>query len=610
MNYQPIENYGVIGDLSTVALVGMNGSIDFMCFPSFDSPSIFAALLDSEKGGHFKIAPASGEFKLRQRYLPDTNILLTRFFGEDAVAEISDFMAVEHLGHQHDLVRRVKVVRGEVAFRMRCAPRFDYGRATHTVEKKATEAYFWPKGKHLTALRLRSSVPLRVKDGDVVAEFKLRHDETASFILEELRPGEESCSSNPDYVSDAFTETMDYWLAWMARSNYRGLWREAVHRSALTLKLLTSRQHGSIVAAPTFSLPERIGGARNWDYRYTWIRDASFTLDALMGLGYLDEATAFMRWIEQRGRELEPGRPLQVMYRLDGGRNLPEKILAHFEGYRGSRPVRIGNAACRQFQLDIYGELLDSVEIYDRHAEAVSYEFWMNLVTLVEWVCKNWRKADEGIWEVRGGAKPFLFSRVLCWVAIERAMQLAHRRSLPAPMVRWHRVRDEIYQDVYKNFWNPRIKSFVQYRGAASVDASSLLMPLVGFISPQDPRWQATMKMIEKRLVEDSLVYRYRREDAAPDGIGGGEGTFSMCSFWYVECLARGGDLKKARFLFEKALGYANHLGLFAEQLGAGGEQLGNFPQALSHIAVISAALTLNEKLSTSPRKGVAPRAL
>lgn len=594
--YQPIENYGIIGDLTTTALVGMDGSIDFLCLPSFDSPTVFARLLDYKRGGYFRIAPSSGEFKHRQRYFPDTNILLTRFLGTEGIAEISDFMAMQHLGHQHNLVRRIKVVRGEMNIQMVCAPKFDYARCGHTTEKRAHEIVFVPDKKALPALRLRSSAPLKVENGEAIADFKLSAEQTAYFILEEAQ--EESPSASRDYVSEAFKETMNFWLSWMARSKYRGRWREIVNRSALTLKLLTSQPHGSIVAAPTFGLPESIGGQRNWDYRFTWIRDASFTLYALMRLGYTDEAQAFMRWMEQRCRELKPGRPLQVMYRLDGSRELPEKSLDHFEGYRKSKPVRIGNGASEQLQLDIYGELLDSVSIYDKHGEPISYDFWTNISTLVEWVCKNWRQPDDGIWEVRGGARPFMYSRAMCWLALDRAMKIARNRSFPAPLVRWLKVRNDIYQNIYKEFWNPKINSFVQYKGADTVDASSLLMPLVKFISPTDPRWKSTLKAIGERLVEDSLVYRYNPEKAAPDGMKGSEGTFSMCSFWYVECLARANDLKQARFIFEKALGYANHLGLFAEQLGPCGEHLGNFPQALTHIALISAAWNLDERLS------------
>jgi GH15 family glucan-1,4-alpha-glucosidase len=598
MNYQPIENYGVIGDLATTALVSMGGSIDFMCFPAFDSPTIFAALLDHKNGGYFQITPVTDGLTHRQRYFPDTNILLTRFLGERGIAAISDFMAIEHLGHRHNLVRRVKVVRGEMKLRMIFAPKFDYGRIGHTIEKKPGKTLFIPDKKNLPTLLFRSSVPVKIENGAAIAEFTLRSDQTASFIMEEARAGEESPSVGDDYVSEAFKETMNFWLAWMSRSKYRGRWREMVNRSALTLKLLTSQAHGSIVAAPTFGLPERIGGERNWDYRYTWIRDASFTLYALMRLGYTEEAQAFIRWMEKRCAEIEPGRPLQVMYRIDGSRDLPESILTTFEGYQKSRPVRIGNGASNQLQLDIYGELMDSIDIFDRHGEPISYDFWTNITTLVEWVCKNWRKPDNGIWEVRGGKRPFLYSRAMCWLAIERAMGIAQRHSFPAPLVRWHRIRDDIYKNIYQTFWDPKLDAFVQYHGAGTVDASSLLLPLVKFISPTDPRWRSTLKAIEQNLVEDSLVYRYLPPKAAPDGLSGGEGTFSMCSFWYAECLARAGDLKQARFIFEKALGYANHLGLYAEQLGPCGEHLGNFPQALSHLALISAAWNLDERLS------------
>ena len=599
MNTQPIENHGIIGDLHTAALVSMDGSIDFMCFPRFDSPTLFAALLDPAKGGHFKIGPAvSDGFRNKQLYFPDTNMLLTRFLSDDGVAEISDFMPIEHLGHFHDLVRRVKVVRGELTLRMHCAPRFDYGRAKHTVEKRGQEVLFVSQGRDGTAVRLRASVPVRIIDGDAMAEFKLCAGESASFILEEAKPGQESPAAQSHYTAESFKQTMNFWLQWVGRSHYRGRWREMVNRSALTLKLLTSQQFGSVIAAPTFGLPEEIGGARNWDYRYTWIRDASFTLHALMRLGYTGEATAFMNWIEERCREKTPSGPLQVVYRLDGSRDLPEKNLPHLAGYQNSRPVRIGNGAADQLQLDIYGELLDSVYIYNKHNGPVSYDFWMNLVRIVNWVCTHWQRPDEGVWEVRGGRREFLYSRVLCWVAVDRGIRIAQQRSFPAPLDRWLRIRDKIYQDIYRKFWNPRLRAFAQFKGARTVDASSLLMPMLNIISPSDPRWCSHLATVEKALVEDSLVYRYNTVSGAKDGMSGREGTFSMCSFWYAECLALGENLKQARFIFEKALGYANHLGLYSEELGMRGEQLGNFPQAFTHLALISAACNLDWQLS------------
>ena len=599
MDAQPIENHGIIGDLNTAALVGMDGSIDFMCFPRFDSPSLSAALLDPEKGGRFQIAPAPADcFRHKQFYFPDTNMLLTRFLSNDGVAEISDFMPIQHLGHSHDLVRRVKVVRGELALKMVCAPRFDYGRAEHNVENRQKEVLFTSKGKDHTAVRLRTSIPVRIKEGDAVAAFKLRAGESVSFILEEAQAGQESPSAQDDYTSESFKETMNFWLHWVSRSQYRGRWREMVNRAALTLKLLTSQPFGSIVAAPTFGLPEEIGGTRNWDYRYIWIRDASFTLYALMRLGYTEEAKAFMHWIEERCRRMTSASPLQAVYRIDGSRRLPEVALSHLAGYQHSTPVRIGNAAANQLQLDIYGELLDSVYIYNQHGEPISYDFWLNLVKLVNWVCTHWQQPDQGIWEVRGGRWPFLYSRVLCWVAIDRGIRLALRRSFPAPLDRWQRVRDKIYQDVYNRFWDPKLRAFVQYQGAKAVDASSLLMPMLKFISPTDPRWRSHLATLESALVEDSLVYRYNGLAGTQDGLPGKEGTFSMCSFWYVECLARAGDLKQARFIFEKALGYANHLGLYAEELGQRGDHLGNFPQAFTHLALISAAFNLDQRLS------------
>ncbi len=599
MSYQPIENYGVIGNLETVALVGMDASIDFLCLPHFDSPSVFAALLDEHQGGHFQIAPVvADEFRRKQIYLPDTNILLTRFLAGEGVAEVSDFMPLEHLGHGSTVVRRVKAVRGEMRIRMVCAPRFDYARAHHTVQRRNGVVQFVSQGSDGVALRLRSTVPLRVEEGAATATFKLTQGETAAFVLETMQEGNDSRTADPNYVSDTFKETMNFWQGWVSRSQYRGRWREMVNRSAMALKLLTSHSYGSIVAAPTFGLPETIGGGRNWDYRYTWVRDASFTLYALLRIGYFDEAGAFIRWIEAQCQKATPAGPLQVMDGIDGRRTLKETVLSHLEGYRKSSPVRIGNAAYHQLQLDIYGEFLDSVYIYDRFAERISYDFWINLVHLVDWVCAHWRLPDKGIWEVRSGRQPFLYSRVLCWVAVDRAIRLAKKHSFPAPLERWQRVRDQIYRDVYEQFWDKRLRTFVQYRKAKVVDAACLLMPLIKIIGPTDPRWASTLHAIEKVLVADSLVYRYSLTEGARDGLIGSEGTFSMCSFWYVECLTRAGDLKQARLVFEKALSYANHLGLYAEQLGPCGEHLGNFPQALSHLALLSAACYLDRRLS------------
>lgn len=596
--YAPIEDYGVIGDLDSVALVGKDGSIDFMCFPYFDSPTIFARLLDADKGGFFRIAPVGEECQTRQLYMPQSCTLLTRFLSPDGVAEVSDFMPIFDICPSHDLVRRVKCIRGRMRLRMECRPAFNYARSRHRVERGDGCVVMESEGPDKTAIRLRCPRPFEVTgDGAVVSEFELGAGESAAFILEEAgEPGCPAQSEAQDFVPESFKATLNYWRRWVADIRYTGRWREMMERSALTLKLLTSHRHGSFVAAPTFGLPEEIGGVRNWDYRYTWIRDSSFSLYALIRLGHTQEAAEFMRWIEARCGELDSEGSLRIMYGLDGRHTLVEEDLGHLEGYMGSRPVRIGNGAHDQLQLDIYGELMDAVYLYDKHAEPVSYDLWSNLVRLIDWVVENWDQPDEGIWEVRGGKQRFLFSRVLCWVAVDRGVRLAMKRSLPAPLDKWIRARNHLYQSVFDEFWDPKLKAFTQYKGARTLDASALLMPLVRFIGPKDPRWLSTLRAIERELVEDSLVYRYRNVDTH-DGLPGEEGTFSMCSFWYVECLSRAGDVEKARFQMEKMLGYANHLGLYAEELGPHGEHLGNFPQAFTHLGFISAAFDLDRRL-------------
>ena len=597
MGFQPIENYGVIGNMRSVALVGMDGSIDFLCYPDFDSSTVFAALLDDERGGKFQIQPQLEDVRVRQLYFPDTNILLSRFLSDEGVAELTDYMPIGVKTEQpNEIVRKVAVIRGKVNFRMQCQPRFDYARSGHRIEMGRGFSAFTPDGGVCPPMALYSSVAMKQEFEGVTSHFTLQAGEEAAFVFGEVRPRGEP--PEMEFLDRRFHETSRFWKAWIAKSNYTGRWREMINRSALLLKLLISRKHGSLIAAPTFSLPEHIGGVRNWDYRYTWLRDATFTLYALIRLGFVDEAESFIDWLKDRLSDDAERGPLQVMYGIDGRQKLDEIALDHLSGYENSRPVRIGNAAYQQLQLDIYGEMLDSVYLANKYGNAISNAKWQDVQRMLEWLEKNWQRPDEGIWEVRGGAREFLHSRLMCWVAFDRALRLAQKRSLSAPLGSWLRTRDKIREDIFTNFWDADLQSFVQSKGWKDLDASVLLMPLMRFISPVDPMWSSTMKAIEGHLVEGTLVRRYEGERSHVDGLPGAEGSFTACSFWYVECLARAGELEKAQLLFEKLLGYANHLGLYAEQLGPNGRHLGNFPQAFTHLALISAATYLDRVLS------------
>jgi GH15 family glucan-1,4-alpha-glucosidase len=602
--FQPIENYGVIGNMRSVALVSVEGSIDFLCFPDFDSPTVFAALLDPERGGSLCIAPQLENMRVKQLYLPDTNILLTRFLSEGGVAELTDFMPVveskDKLPYGHHILRMLRVIKGQITFHMRCAPRFNYARSGHDVCPEDGSICFVPESREFPSMALHATFSMQIEGKDAVASFTLNAGETAMLAFgqvdEEEKTGAEVLDA--DNVMQHFDETARYWRSWVAQSNYTGRWREMVNRSALILKLMCSAQHGSLIAAPTFGLPERVGGERNWDYRYTWLRDSSFILYAFMRLGFVEEARGFTHWIRERLHfDAEQG-PLQVMYRTNGEQDLTEEILDSLNGYKNSKPVRIGNAAYQQLQLDIYGELMDAVYLANKYGDGISYNGWHNLQRILEWLEKNWNKPDEGIWEVRGGAREFLHSRLMCWVAFDRMIRLADKRSLAAPVEKWREVRDTIYEDIFTNFWSEELQSFVQYKGAQTLDASVLLMPLMRFISPSDRRWLSTLDAIEKYLTEDSLVYRYDNASSPVDGLSGNEGSFTACSFWFIECLARSHQVDKARLLFDKMLGYANHVGLYSEQLGSSGEHLGNFPQAFTHLALISAATYLDRALS------------
>jgi GH15 family glucan-1,4-alpha-glucosidase len=602
MAYQPIENYGIIGDLHSVALVGMDGSIDWLCLPSFDSPSVFAAILDDENGGRFKIAPTSDNVTPKQLYWPDTNVLITRFFTPEGVAEVTDYMPIHvsmngHGGHQ--LIRRIKVVRGEMNFRMECSPAFNYARDDHKTEITEGGAFF-RSGQ--VSLGLATDVPLRAEDNRAVAEFSLREEQMAVFVLREIEAGaDRGFSLSEREEEELFAQTVEYWRRWLSQCTYTGRWREMVQRSALTLKLLTYEPTGAIVAAPTTSLPEGVGGERNWDYRYTWIRDAAFTLYGLLRIGFTKEAEGFMGWLEDRCYEPKPDGLLQLMYGIDGRTDLTEETLDHLEGYRSSRPVRIGNGAYDQLQLDIYGELMDAVYLYNKYGDPIWYELWTHLRGLIDWVCDNWQRKDEGIWEVRSGRQHSVYSKLMCWVAVDRGLRLADKRSFPADRERWLKVRDEIYEEIMEKGWSQERKAFVQSYDGDTLDASSLIMPLVFFVAPKGPRMLSTLDAINRPpkddgLVSNGLVFRYDVQKSA-DGLMGEEGTFNLCTFWLVEALTRAGRLEEARLIFEQMLGYANHLGLYAEEIGPSGEALGNFPQAFTHLTLISAAYNLDRAL-------------
>jgi GH15 family glucan-1,4-alpha-glucosidase len=505
------------------------------------------------------------------------------------------------------LIRRIEAIRGSIPMRVECYPAFNYGRDAHKVNLTQNGAVFEAPNLSLE-LTSRECLKLNANRGGVECELQLSQGHCAVFALRPLDEKHKGAQVGTDELENLlFSRTVEYWHRWLSRCTYKGRWREMVYRSALLLKLCTFEPTGAIIASPTCSLPEAIGGPRNWDYRYTWIRDAAFSLYALLRIGFTEEASEFMRWLEQRCHERNPDGGLQIMYGLHGEHDLAEHALDHLEGYKGSRPVRIGNGAAHQLQLDIYGELMDSVYLYNKYGTEISWDFWAELTGLVDWVCDNWKQRDDGIWETRGGPQHFVYSKIMCWVAVDRALRLASKRSFPAHWTKWYQARDEIYMDVMKNGWSPKRNAFVQHYGSNSLDAANLVMPLVFFTAPTDPRMLSTLDAITKDpsdggLLSNSLVYRYNLKEFS-DGLAGGEGTFNMCTFWLVEALTRAGRtdrkrLDQARLIFEKMLGFANHLGLYAEETGAHGEALGNFPQAFTHLALISAAFNLDRTLS------------
>ncbi len=612
MAYQSISNYGIIGDMRSAALVSLQGSIDWLCVPRFDSPSIFAAILDDTKGGYFRIGPADTEASnCKQFYWPSTNVLVTRFLQSTAAAELTDFMPVgeasSFVTSNRQVIRRITVVRGRMKLRLECRPAFNYARDTHETKLIADGAEFHAPNAHVG---LATRVPLHIENNGVIADFELGVGETATFVLRELDHATDcGFSLSEEEAETAFRETVAFWRTWLSQSVYRGRWREMVDRSALVLKLLTYEPTGAIVAAPTCSLPEGIGGERNWDYRYTWLRDSAFTIFALLRLGFTREAHDFFTFLGDVAARPNPDGSLQIMYGIDGRHDLSEETLDHLDGYRGSKPVRVGNAAYRQLQLDIYGEVMDAIYVFDRHGFPIGYDGWLKISHIVDWVAANWQREDEGIWEVRGGQQHFVYSKLMCWVALDRALKIAERRSFPVDNEHWRSARDAIYHEIMTKGWNAELGAFVQRYDSNTLDASNLMMILTFFLSPADARATSFLDAIlrppsQGGLVSNSLVYRYNVEKTA-DGLSGEEGTFNICTFWLVDALSHAGRydrqrLEEARLMFERMIGFSNHLGLFAEETGPSGEGLGNFPQAFTHLALITAAMHLDRTLGDS----------
>jgi pentatricopeptide repeat protein len=597
--YPAISDHGLIGDLQTAALVTLDGTIDWFCCPRFDSPSVFASLLDRTRGGEFRIAPAHDTYRARQLYFPDSAVLITRFMEEDGVAELIDFMPISRSNtptDQHRLVRVVRGVRGEIPITLICAPRFDYARQSHTVDITPHGAVFTSSGVQLTLHGPEGAE----RDGDDVRITRVvKANEVFGVILEEDSETPPRALERAELL-ELLEATIWFWREWLAKSTYSGRWREMVNRSAIALKLMTYAPTGAVVAAPTAGLPEQVGGPRNWDYRFTWVRDGSFSVGALIGLGYTEEAMRFAAWLRERVEEHVGSQsgPLKIMYRVDGSSDLQEESLDHLAGYRDSRPVRIGNGAADQLQLDIYGEAMMAIHLATPGGSMLPARAWSAIVRTMDWLSEHWDQPDEGIWETRGGRQDFVYARLMCWVAFDRAIRLARDTARPADLGRWVHERDAIYEQILRRGWNAERNAFVQYHGANVLDAAVLTMPVTGFVSVDDPQWQSTLDAIQHDLVSDSLVYRYD-PSASPDGLPGSEGTFSICTFWFVEALARSGQLEQAWYVFEKMLTYANHVGLYSEEISPTGEQLGNFPQAFSHLSLISAAVTLDQALKS-----------
>ena len=586
MPYPPIGDYGLIGDMHSAALVSTDGSIDWLCLPRFDSNAAFSRILDWEQGGHFRIGPGDHRAVTR-RYLPDTNVLETTFQTDGGVFELVDCMPVMGDGFGDGCVLRlVRCTEGSGVVELDLSPRFDFGMTVPRVELSSPHRGIVYGGAD--GILVESAIPMERRDGSAVGSLQMEAGDVAAtvltYLVEHLREVEPVPLSE---VEGSIDSTVAYWQRWAESCTYDGPYREEVVRSALVLKVLTYGPTGAILAAPTTSLPEDIGGIRNWDYRYTWLRDAAMDLYALFTLGYAGEAKEFMDWLRwsTAGRAAD----LQVMYGIGGERQLPEREL-DLDGYRGSKPVRVGNAATEQFQMDAYGYLLDTAWLFHRHGGVIDDEFWDFLCEVTDHLCACWQQPDQGIWEVRGEPRHFVISKVFAWVTVDRAIRLADALGRKGPIENWSATRDAIKEEVLDHGIDEETGGFAGAYDGKGLDASALMMPLVRFLPADDPRMVATVAAIEAELADDGLVRRY----LADDGLPGGEGAFLICSYWLVDNLAMVGRTNEAERLFERLNGFANDLGLLSEEIDpVDGTLLGNFPQAFSHIGQIGAAMNL-----------------
>ncbi|KAI0401783.1 Six-hairpin glycosidase-like protein [Xylaria palmicola] len=656
--YLPIEHYGMIGNMRTCALVSIDGSIDFMCWPDFDSPSVFCRLLDKDRGGYFSIAPPdSATCTAKQQYLPSSAILQTRYIHEDGVVNLLDFFPrpknakvlapnTPQFSYRETksvpeelkkwLVRRVECIRGQFTLDVEVFPAFDYAREPHeTTILQQPSSSEGCQSKTVTFHSEHERLQLDVcighggnesiadphvqfekvrrdgmKGAGAVARVTLQEGQSVSFILRQDLPNHIATNITTPILDSQQHDTQQFWYNWLSKSRYKGAWREVVSRSLIILKMLIYEPTGAIVAAPTFSIPEAIGGVRNWDYRYSWVRDSSFTIYIFLRMGFTEEADAYMSFINDRfQKSLAADGALPIMFTIRGETDIPEIELSHLDGYKGSSPVRIGNGAAFHQQFDIYGELMDSIYLYNKYGKPVSWDTWVTVRKMLDYVLTILDQPDMSIWEVRNNKQHFVYSKVMLWVAFDRGLRLADKRCLPCPnRAKWLKARDSIYEEIMEKGYNTEIQSFIQsYENCTVLDSSILIAPLVFFITPNDPRFLNTIDRIllppEKGgLTVTGLVHRYD-STLSEDGVGGQEGAFSMCTFWLVEALTRAGAydrkyLVRAINLFENMLGFSNHLSMFSEEISRTGEQLGNTPQAFSHLALVSAAFNLDRAMN------------